>query len=350
MGTGARAETLRPGDRRPPRFHGLFVPGGMFNLPGTTTSSGRVIRDDEDPRHDPRAARWGDQTAAWTERVRFQRELIRGTRDRGTPTLGVCGGSRCMAQVALRRGEGEGSTYLLPEHEAQLDLEESRGRPRPRKVHNFSFREPWSSAHEMRVDPDSALGRIMRGEHWRDRGQPLLTRLPGGGVPRDADPALYADPEPSRGPLRVRTNSMHWAASRFDPPRDGPSPVRVSATEPRTGVVEAWERTDHPFFIGDQSHPEFAQIPAGDFDRPTALRHRRVMAALGQAAAEDLAIDVMRGNRRFMSGFRAAIGRARERIAARRLEDTAFSVVGSLFDGRGGTTRMSREEFDRMRS
>lgn len=310
-GTGARVVSLGPG-ADDPNVDGLFVPGGRFNLPGTL--------GDADLKHEPKS---DADAAAWNARIAFQNERIGRARDACVPTLGVCGGSRSMAQNALDpgRNEGQGETYLL-DHASQAR-------------HNRAMARPWDVAHNIVVDPHSQMGRIMRGEHWRDEGQPLLTRPQSGGVPAGADPRLYAPPEAAGEPLSVRVNSMHWAAVRFQPPGGGnnnnaPAPaaqVHVAAHEgaQEAGgrVVEGWERRGGGLFMGVQSHPEFAQIPAGDFHPDDSLRHARIMAALGQAATEHLAIQTLRENPLFMGGLRRRL----ERIRTRRRGASASSAA-----------------------
>ncbi len=301
-GTGAQVVSLGP-DADDPNVNGLFVPGGRYNLPDTL--------GDEDPRHEPKSEQ---EARDWAARIDFQNERIGRARDACVPTLGVCGGSRSMAQNALdpSRNEGKGVTYHLANDGTQTR-------------HNKPMNQPWGVANEIVVDPHSQMGRIMRGEHWRGGGQPLLTRLPGGGVPPGADPRLYAPPEPADGPLFVRVNSMHWAAVRFEPPAGGnnnaapAAQVHVAAHEQRQGgdqaadapVVEGWERYGGGLFMGMQSHPEFAQIPVGGFRPEDSLRHARIMAALGQAATEHLAIHTLRNNPLFMRRFRRLLNRVR---------------------------------------
>lgn len=207
------------------RVHGVFLPGGMADLPNTLDEAGRLHQE-------PRVDR--DQER-WVARVELQYRVIALAIANNIPILGVCGGSRCLAQ-----GVYGGSTRYL----AQRD----------REVHNQHFSQPWNVAHEIVIAPGSRLGRIVRGGHYR------------------------SGPAPDTG-TRIAVNSMHWAQSAFTPQ----SPVRISATH--GGVLEGWELVGHPFFLGLQWHPEFAQLPVGDFQR-TTQPHVHVMAALGDAAEE----------------------------------------------------------------
>lgn len=354
-GTGARVVPLDQ-ERNPEHYrqrgielNGVFVPGGMLNLPGTVTGAGDLVSPDgggdpaapRDPDHEPRSP---EQAVAWNQRTAFQAALIAQARDGTLPILGVCGGSRCMAQHALRPGEGRGETYLLPEQEASLAQAKGRRSPVPyfveqqrasgaapaQKHHNQYYGEPWRIAHDVHVDPESDLGRIIRGEHWRQAIRPAAAAATAGGAAAARGPGSDSDSEdrsagPASGagaaaaaaaaappPSTIPVNSMHWAAARFHQPSGGP--IRESAHDPEDRVVEGWQRTGHPFFHGVQWHPEFAQLPLGHFAHEPHQPHARIMGALGLAATEDQAAKMIQRQAR----VHLLRLRLRRRAAARR--------------------------------
>lgn len=109
---------------------------------------------------------------------------------------------------------------------------------------------------------------------------------------------------PARQYEEFPVNSMHWAAAQFHQGDGGP--IRVTAHDPHDGVVEGWQRTDHPFFHGVQWHPEFAQLPYGHFREGGAhLPHANIMAALGEAATEDMAAEILQRRWRAIRKARA---------------------------------------------
>lgn len=226
---------------------GLFIPGGMFDLPDTRG------KDFSKFPHKPKENQ-KKQEEQWNERVPLQRRIIDFAGNNRLPILGVCGGSRALAQ----RVPGGWTQYL-----EKADM-----------WHNQSFSEPWKAVHPVELRPNSMLRRVVDGGHYRT-----------------------GTPQASGGPatMALGVNSMHWASSHFGTN----SPVDVSARTPShaqkgTFVIEGWSRSDQPFFTGTQWHPEFAQLGLDDFagqDEP----HRRIMSALGDAAEERRAAIVIQG-------------------------------------------------------
>jgi hypothetical protein len=136
-----------------------------------------------------------------------------------------------------------------------------------RVAHNQFFGEPWRVAHTVRIDRSKLLGSVVEGGHYLDRRPEL------------------------RGQTNLLSvNSMHWAQSHFD--HDISPNVEITSTA-ADHVVEGWELTNHPFFVGVQFHPEFAQIPEGQFASGENVGHARIMNALGQAAHETVAATIL---------------------------------------------------------
>jgi hypothetical protein len=226
LGTGAQVVSM--GANHPNRLgdvHGVFIPGGRFNLPGTRTEPGGPEASAAvDPTHEPRTV---PDAQDWRTRVDYQRALISSARDGGWPVLGVCGGSRAMAQCTLREEEGVGSTYLLPNVE--------------KRRHNRAFNEPWHIAHDVEVHPDSGLGRIMRGEHWRDSRpgaplQPLLTR--GGAGPGKRKSNAVRRPDAKRWETAAHSEQQHALGGiPLRAKRTGLGPDRCARWQCRGGVA-----------------------------------------------------------------------------------------------------------------
>ncbi len=157
------------------------------------------------------------------ERDDFEIALIRATRELAVPTLCVCRGLQ-VANVAF------GGTLI----EDVRDELGPRYEIEHRQVHESGLdRSDYAPGHDVAVDPDSALARIL--------GVPALV-----------------------------TNSMHHQALR-----EVAGALRVVARTP-DGVVEGVDAMfDHPFFVAVQWHPEELD------DEPS----RRLFAALTAAAA-----------------------------------------------------------------
>jgi gamma-glutamyl-gamma-aminobutyrate hydrolase PuuD len=214
------------------RVDALFIPGGMFDLPGT--------RGEALSAHEPRTE---TQRTDWVRRVQLQRDIVAAAQLRNVPVLGVCGGSRAIAQTV--RG---GYTQHLSGSE--------------RTTHNLDFSYPWNVAHNVTISGDTMLGRIAAGGHYR------------------RSTARVAD-------TTTPVNSMHWASSGFDDPRI----VEIAAAAPDS-VLEGWALRGHPFFVGVQWHPEFAQLPLGEFEEASDV-HSNIMGALGDAAEENRAARII---------------------------------------------------------
>lgn len=141
--------------------------------------------------------------------------LARAAQERGTPTLGICLGVQAMNVEfggSLLQHIGEDLPGAL-EHEEENEVSDT-------------------SEHDVTVEPGTLLGRILGAE-------------------------------------RTVVNSFHHQS--IDKVAPG---FRVSARSP-DGVVEAIERTDHPFYVGVQWHPE--RMP----DSPTT---RQLVGAFLDAA------------------------------------------------------------------
>jgi gamma-glutamyl-gamma-aminobutyrate hydrolase PuuD len=279
LGTGCVVRVInRPEDAA--GVHGFFVPGGMADLAGTLTEIGEPqtnLRPDRSPE-------------GWVIRQQLQQMMARMAVERNLPMLGVCGGSRALAQTV------GGDTRYLPG--------ESRGR------HNLHFGEPWRVAHNVRIDRSTRLGSVVEGGHYLNRRPALrgqTTELP--------------------------VNSMHWAQSHFDPAST--RNVVLSTVSSDDDVLEGWELAQHPFFLGVQFHPEFAQIAEGDFADGQNLGHARIMNALGQAAHETVAATILQ------TAIRVALAqRAVQSIGTR------FHGVMEALQTARGTRGVRRGELD----
>ncbi len=271
FGTGCQVLVIRrPEDLA--HVNALFIPGGMYDLPDTrgTALSQHAPRDQE-------------AAEAWTTRVRLQQVVVEQARLQNLPVLGVCGGSRAIAQVVPG-----GYTAHLPD----------------RGVHNQPFSEPWRSAHDVTIAGGTMLHRIAQGGPYR--------------LPPGAATAAGA-------PLDVRVNSMHWAQSGFS----HHSPVTLAASA-GDGVLEGWELQGHPFFVGVQWHPEFAQLPLEDFTGREAP-HAHIMGALGDAAEENRAAIILQ------AGIRGFHARRAARLERRDHEDTVPEWATETVPGEPGS-------------
>lgn len=238
LGTGCVVRVINSLDDVP-GVHGFFIPGGMADLPDTLSATGAVI-----PARDLRVDTRGQE--AWLRRVELQRQLARIAISRNLPMLGVCGGSRALAQAV-----GGFTQYL-----------DSTARD----AHNQHFGSPWHGAHTVDIDRSTTLGTVIEGGHY-----------------------LRRRPELRDQSVSLTVNSMHWAQSGFG---DRAGQLVTVSGYGDEDVVEGWELREHPFFVGVQWHPEFAQIGEGDFTDDTAP-HQRVMGALGQAAQETVAATIL---------------------------------------------------------
>ena len=271
FGTGCEVVVLRHA-REIAGVNALFIPGGMYDLPDTRG---------EDVGERPHEPRNEQARVEWLHRVQLQRDLVTAARINNIPVLGVCGGSRSIAQVVPT-----GFTQHLTAQQ--------------RDTHNHDFARPWNVSHNVTISGRTMLGRIARGGHYR----------------RD----IHDVPN-----TETTVNSMHWASSGFDDMNQ----VRVSALAP-DDVLEGWELRDHPFFMGIQWHPEFAQLPLDDFTNTSDV-HANIMSSLGDAAEENSAARIIQ------NAFRQ---RQRRRWEQRYGEDAPIewdvpvnNSVGSFVDG-----------------
>jgi GMP synthase-like glutamine amidotransferase len=219
------------------------------------------------------------------------------------PVLGVCGGSRRLAQFS------GGATAHLTE-DAQ-------------DMHRGNFNTPNVIKHEVFVAADSQLGKLLATGNYR--ALPKEVQL---GVE-----ALVKSKAIRRTVIQDKlyfvldVNSMHWAQSIFP---SSAAHIELSAHAPDK-TLEGWSRRDRSFCMGVQWHPEYAQTGEGHFGQGRAKPHANIMRGLGQAAEEDYAVRVIQ------SAVRAFIERQevereqqrRQAEAQRRERQEAFAVIMS---------------------
>lgn len=239
-GTACRVIVIPPGvTLNIMRVDALFFPGGPVDQPGTISVPGSRPRPARSPAQAEEAL------------ARHQRELviIGQAEQKNIPILGVCGGSRRLATA-----KGATQIHLTPELA---------------KVHTGDMGKVADEAkHSVAVAPGTILHRIIATGHYRV--------LP---------PAELRDKI-----LEVMVNSVHWASSHF------PGDTRVVVTaQDQHKIVEGFEDPRYHFQVGVQWHPEYAQLGTGDFAaKGMAEPHQRIMAALGQAALESHAANVIK--------------------------------------------------------
>lgn len=239
-GTACRVLVIPPGvTLNIMRVDALFFPGGPVDQPGTIPVKGSR----------PREAR--SKAQAEEALARHQRELviIGQAEQKNIPILGICGGSRRLATA-----KGAKQIHLTPELA---------------KVHTGDMTEVANQAkHSVAVTPGTILHRIIATGNYR--------LIP---------PAELRDTI-----LKVMVNSVHWASSHFP----GDTKVVVTAQDQHK-IVEGFEDPRYHFHVGVQWHPEHAQLGKGDFAaKGMAEPHQRIMAALGQAALESHAANVIK--------------------------------------------------------
>jgi gamma-glutamyl-gamma-aminobutyrate hydrolase PuuD len=216
-------------------IHALYVSGGPHDHP-QTTGEGR-----------PREP--GPRAKEAQERHKFETALILLAAEENIPVLGVCGGSWRLAATMggkIERLEGKAE-----------------------KTHAGPMTEPEKPRHEVTIQPASMLNAILCTDNYRK---------------------AWPTSDTPTGELKgLPVNSVHWAHSTFPMLGD----VRVSATESGTTVTEAFESKSRHFQIGIQWHPEYAQKGMVGKSAIVGEVHRRILAALGDAATDGQAARVL---------------------------------------------------------
>lgn len=254
----------------------LYIPGAPFDLPGT-----KLLTDEQAPKS-------LSQKQEWEKRLAIQEAWVKWADEHNKPVLGICGGSRRLAQFS------GGSTEHLT--------------PQAQRMHRGNYQEPNVIKHEIIIKGDSQLGKLILTGNYRalpeDVQRGLKQMVESGAIKYD------------KGNLILNVNSMHWAQSTFP---ESAHHINLSAHAPDK-TLEGWERRDRPFWMGVQWHPEYAQTGVGDFSR-SFQPHANIMRGLGQAATEDAAIRILQ------TAIRAALARQEMQ---RRLEEQRRREAESL--------------------
>jgi putative glutamine amidotransferase len=219
------------------RIDAIYVSGGPHDHP-LTTGKGRA--------RDP-----NKRIDEASERHNFEEIIIRSATLENIPLLGVCGGSWRVA-ATLGAGIERISPDAVSTHAGRMD-------------------KPNEKMHTVKIEPASMLDQIIRTDNYRNNWP---TRSAKGGEV-----------------IELPVNSVHWAQSVF--PHH--SETVVSARDAK--VTEAFETKGRHFQVGIQWHPEYAQNgleEAGEkYGAFVGEQHRRIMAALGDAATDGRAARIL---------------------------------------------------------
>lgn len=228
-------------------IHGLYVSGGPHDHPNTV-GVGRP----RDPRNRADEAE---------ERHVFEVAMINCAKRENIPLLGICGGSWRVAGT--------------------LGASIERLSPGQAKVHAGPMTQPQEKQHEVTINPASMLDQILRTDNYRN-----------------VWPTRHAV---AGQPLTLPVNSVHWAHSVF------PYHSDTIGSAQDGNVTEAFETPGQHFQVGIQWHPEYAQNGLNSNGTAESSmvgeQHRRIMAALGDAATDGRAARVLqRALRRKLAG------------------------------------------------
>ena len=284
FGTGCSVRILHgPPTKFGEKVDALYIPGAPYDLPET-----RLVTEKQAPKSKPQEIEWG-------HRLALQEAWLKWADENNKPVLGICGGSRRLAQFS-----GGGTAHMSQ---------------KAQRFHRGNFQEPNLIKHQVIIEGESQLGRLLLSGNYRALGPDVERGL--------AELVHSGAVTFKHGKIILDVNSMHWAQSVF--PRTATNiSLSAYAHEDPDHTLEGWSRVDRPFWIGVQWHPEYAQTGMGQF-RGKSKPHANIMKGLGQAATEDYAIRVLQ------SAIRTALAQRelRSRIPQVEEEPTVTTTTSS---------------------